>query len=171
MPRKTPPVSRIVSLVAKFLKAALNGSFARLLRTRPSHQRSSRPSTRPKIRRLGSKRAASTSRRSVAISRKGRLAGAFLIGAPRFELGTSSPPDCSAFWREVRASGARWLGYPRSPACLRRVRALASSRRDVAESGSSASLRLDDEAKSLRLRIGCLVCSVDPSCAGGSAPE
>jgi hypothetical protein len=38
MTQKTPPVSRIVSLVAKLLKAALNGSFARRLRTRPSHQ-------------------------------------------------------------------------------------------------------------------------------------
>jgi hypothetical protein len=31
------------------------------------------------------------------------------IGAPRFELGTSSPPDFSARWPELRRSVARWL--------------------------------------------------------------
>jgi len=44
-----------------------------------------------------------------------------MIGAPRFELGTSSPPDCSGVWRVVSGSGAKWLRYVVSgyrPACL-----------------------------------------------------
>jgi hypothetical protein len=33
------------------------------------------------------------------------------IGAPRFELGTSSPPGCSEHWREVRERGGKRLRY------------------------------------------------------------
>ena len=39
------------------------------------------------------------------------FAGLSYIGAPRFELGTSSPPDSSTLWQEVRASGETWLGH------------------------------------------------------------
>jgi hypothetical protein len=47
---------------------------------------------------------------------KALVAGPFLIRAPRFELGTSSPPDSSALWREVRPCGGKWLGYAESTA-------------------------------------------------------
>jgi hypothetical protein len=40
---------------------------------------------------------------------KALIAGPFLIGAPRFELGTSSPLDSSGGWRPVFASGGKWL--------------------------------------------------------------
>ena len=38
------------------------------------------------------------------------LRGFPAVGAPRFELGTSSPPDYSATWRGFGRGGATWLG-------------------------------------------------------------
>jgi hypothetical protein len=46
-----------------------------------------------------------------------RLQRVSLVGAPGFEPGTSSPPDFSALWREIRASGGKWLGYEKSETC------------------------------------------------------
>ena len=44
------------------------------------------------------------------MTRKPRLSGAFRpIGAPRFELGTSSPPDFSDGWRWLAGRGGKWL--------------------------------------------------------------
>jgi hypothetical protein len=40
--------------------------------------------------------------------------GLLRVGAPRFELGTSSPPGFSAPWRPVRGSGESWLRYAKS---------------------------------------------------------
>jgi hypothetical protein len=42
------------------------------------------------------------------------LRGFLVIGAPRFELGTSSPPDFSAEWRQVRGGGGTWLRYAKT---------------------------------------------------------
>jgi hypothetical protein len=36
------------------------------------------------------------------------------VGAPRFELGTSSPPGFSARWRRVRQGGEKWLRSTRT---------------------------------------------------------
>ena len=35
-------------------------------------------------------------------------------GAERFELRTSSPPDCSGGWRVVSGRGGKWLRYSAS---------------------------------------------------------
>jgi hypothetical protein len=54
---------------------------------------------------------------------KAPFPGPSAVGAPRFELGTSSPPDCLGQWRAVSGSGAKWLRYVvsgHSLACLSR---------------------------------------------------
>jgi hypothetical protein len=102
--------------------------------------RADRPHLRPLAARLDRPRSGRSRRvrvRSVPAEEAGMAArtaktpperGFLMIGAPRFELGTSSPPDCSAFWRGFRASGGRWLGYAES-GTRQRFKPLASTAR------------------------------------------
>ena len=96
------------------LRLATRGGGPPLRATRTDPASTSRVSMRGRIRRLGNYRATPTTRLRHRRHGQAPLSRAFSIGAPRFELGTSGPPDCSAAWRKDRASGGTWLGYAKS---------------------------------------------------------
>jgi hypothetical protein len=61
---------------------------------------------------LGQDRATNNASTTAMSLRKRPVSRSFpIIGAPRFELGTSSPPDCSGKWRRVSGRGGKWLHY------------------------------------------------------------